>query len=183
MIQIRRNIFETNSSSSHALCVLKEDKYIEGMVDPGWHIHDGQMYFYDDELTFGRAPFQILTDWWGRLCFAIASYANDPAVREAIEELCYSRVEGLESIEYPKNQWYDPDNDSVDEKYYYGNIDHQSDGMLQDFLTANDITLEDFIFNNRYLVIIDGDEYNVFDTIISLPTWNREAVKEIFYND
>ena len=180
MIQIRRNIFETNSSSSHALCVLKKDEYIEGMVDPGWHVNDGRMRFYDDELTFGRAPFQILTDWWGRLCFTIASYANDPAMLDAIEELCYSRIEGLERIEYPKNEWYDvyPN----ENKYYYGSIDHQSAGMLQDFLRTNHISLEDFIFNNRYLVIIDGDEYNVFDTIMGLPTWNKDAVKEIYYN-
>ena len=99
---------------------------------------------------------------------------------DAIEELCYSRIEGLERIEYPKNEWYDKYPN--ENKYYYGSIDHQSAGMLQDFLRTNHISLEYFIFNNRYLVIIDGDEYNVFDTIMGLPTWNKDAVKEIYYN-
>ncbi len=41
----------------------------------------------------------------------------------------------------------------------YGSIDHQSVGTLQTFLGKHKITLEEFLVNPQYIVIIDGDEY------------------------
>lgn len=41
----------------------------------------------------------------------------------------------------------------------YGSIDHQSIGTLQAFLGKHKITLEEFLTNPQYVVIIDGDEY------------------------
>ncbi len=42
---------------------------------------------------------------------------------------------------------------------YYGSIDHQSMGLLQGFLERQNISLEEFLKDPRYVVIIDGDEY------------------------
>lgn len=49
---------------------------------------------------------------------------------------------------------------------YYGNIDHQSDGMLQAFLEKQHVSLEDFLFKPRYVIVIDGDEYCELDKIV-----------------
>ena len=43
---------------------------------------------------------------------------------------------------------------------YYGYVDHQSMGLLQDFLKSENIALENFLRNKKYVVIIDGDEYD-----------------------
>ena len=40
---------------------------------------------------------------------------------------------------------------------YYGYVDHQSSGLLQNFLSTNGIPLSDFLLNRKYIVIIDGD--------------------------
>lgn len=48
---------------------------------------------------------------------------------------------------------------------YYGNIDHQSFGLLQNFLESENITLVDFLGNRKYVVIIDGDEYCDWDNL------------------
>jgi hypothetical protein len=38
MLQVRRGVFETNSSSSHSIIIKKKDHQLEKMIDPGWHI-------------------------------------------------------------------------------------------------------------------------------------------------
>ena len=171
MIQIRSNIFETNSSSSHSLVVYREDKPLTTPVNGEWHVNNvGIMYLWEDHLTFGRG-FDIITDWYGRACFALASYADDERKRAEIEEILYKNVEGLKQIQY-RGSWYD--------KPCYGYIDHQSAGLLQRFLETKNISLYDFIFNDRYVVIIDGDEYNIFDTIRKLPSWNEDTVGVVY---
>ena len=42
---------------------------------------------------------------------------------------------------------------------FYGYVDHQSIGLLQSFLKKHKITLEEFLKDPKYVVIIDGDEY------------------------
>lgn len=42
----------------------------------------------------------------------------------------------------------------------FGTIDHQSMRLLDNFLQSEGITLEDFLVNRQYVIIIDGDEYN-----------------------
>ena len=51
------------------------------------------------------------------------------------------------------------DENNVMEEPNIGTIDHQSAGMLTGFLTSHGITLEEFLTNKKYIVIIDGDEY------------------------
>lgn len=41
----------------------------------------------------------------------------------------------------------------------YGCVDHQSYGLLQEFLKKKGISLEEFLTNKKYIVVIDGDEY------------------------
>lgn len=177
MIQIRKNVFETNSSSSHSLIMLKEDKPLPQFVEPGYYLDvDGKLYLWDNDLEFGRSPFALLTDWYHRLCYAIAA-ADDDVELDVLEEICYSRIPGFRGFKFPRNGWYDPDKDDPSEEFSHGYIDHQSIGVLEGFLSRNDISIEDFIFNDRYIVVIDGDEYNVFDTMRSLPTWNQDAVQ------
>lgn len=44
-------------------------------------------------------------------------------------------------------------------------IDRQSAGLLTTFLKKKGITLKDFLFNKKYKVIIDGDEYDVWNKL------------------
>ena len=60
----------------------------------------------------------------------------------------------------------------TDEVPFYGYVDHQSMGMLQHFLEKHKLTLEEFLKDPKYIVIIDGDEYcawqKMFDAGICL---------------
>ena len=44
-----------------------------------------------------------------------------------------------------------------------GMVDHQSMGMLKNFIKDKGITLEEFLTNKRYAVVIDSDELCVWD--------------------
>lgn len=45
-------------------------------------------------------------------------------------------------------------------------IDHQSANLLQGFLKEKKISLEEFLTNSKYMVVVDGDEYCEFESII-----------------
>ena len=50
--------------------------------------------------------------------------------------------------------------DSYYEVPAIGNIDHQSAGLLKKFIYSKGISLEEFLTNKRYHIVVDGDEYD-----------------------
>lgn len=173
MIQIRKGVFETNSSSSHSIVITKNNKPLPNVIDGDWHVNDNGVmdFWYEDDLEFERSPFDLLTTWFGRLRYCIASYSdNDDKISE-LEEICRRRIEGFKSFKFKKDRW----DNSVNRGY----VDHQSIGLLQAALKKYNISLEEFIFNDRYIVIIDGDEYCVFDTLIESDMFNKDNIQDI----
>jgi hypothetical protein len=166
MRQIRQSVFETNSSSSHSIAIKKENDYVtkEQLEEEfKWKIWDkekGLLSFRDYELEFGRSPFEALYGFYDKLRFVIASMADNEEDRKVIEEIMFKYIPDLKVLKYPTRYNYDSDEDGGAEPSY-GYIDHQSCGLLQAFLANHDIGLEEFLTNNKYIVFIDGDEYNV----------------------
>lgn len=62
----------------------------------------------------------------------------------------------------------------------YGSIDHQSAGMLSGFLKSHNITLEEFLTNKRYIIIIDGDEYCELDNLFASGLVNLDNISETY---
>ena len=174
MLQIRKSIFETNSSSSHAIVVKKESSAPEAKVDPKWRLdEEGMLVLYGNDLEFGRTPFELLTDWFGRLRYAIASL-NDI---EPFINICKRHVIGFKGFQFERQiSLWDEEEDS---EPCYGYVDHQSADLLAKFLNTKDVTLEDFVFNDRYIVVIDGDEYNILDDFINAGLLDENAVEDI----
>lgn len=171
MIQIRNCVFETNSSSSHSIVCTNKDTYLE-TVNPEWRIRNGILEIWSEEdLEFERYPFDILSDWYGRLCYAIAScgYENLDEIRTA----CMKHISEFKDFKFPKDKWDDKEED------YLGHVDHQSSGLLTHTLNKHNISIEDFIFNDKYIVIIDGDEYCVFDRLAGSPIFSKENIEYI----
>lgn len=56
------------------------------------------------------------------------------------------------------------DDENIYEYPEIGCIDHQSAGLLMNFLKKKNISLKEFLTNKRYIIVCDGDEYY---------TWNR----------
>ena len=95
---------------------------------------------------------------------------------------CYSN--GL-----PVYTYFDENGEEVDatlnEDEYWespdiGTIDHQSAGLLKNFLKDKGISLKEFLTNKRYMIVQDGDEYCDFDRLLKSGIINRNFITEIY---
>ena len=87
MIQIRRNTFETNSSSSHSLVIMTdniikengEDLYFthDEMLESLHTVSRGIYKPCNDNWYFGRAPFRVLDTFERKLQYAYANCGDD----------------------------------------------------------------------------------------------------------
>ena len=90
--QIRKNCFETNSSSMHSLIITKKNENIrmtqkeirkEFYLDEEWykerHKNDEKEVVEIEpwENDFGRSPFTVLSSFRNKLAYAIAEYCGD----------------------------------------------------------------------------------------------------------
>lgn len=184
MFQIRRGVFETNSSSSHSISIRKnghtytKEEIMNGLwIDPD----DGSYSLWESELEFGRSPFEPLATFKDKIRFALASYCSDP---DKVHEICDIFAK------YTEGSWLDlrdveVDNDDEDEVRWYGkdnikgSIDHQSVGLLQNFLRSHNVSLEEFLTNSKYVVWIDGDEYCIKEKLFESGLIHAEDFEEI----
>ena len=87
MIQIRRNTFETNSSSSHSLVIMTdniikengEDLYFthDEMLESLHRVSRGTYKPWNDNWYFGRAPFRVLDTFEWKLQYTYANCGED----------------------------------------------------------------------------------------------------------
>ena len=61
-----------------------------------------------------------------------------------------------------------------------GMVDHQSMGMLKNFIKDKGITLEEFLTNKKYSVVIDGDEICELDHLVKTGFINKDFIKESY---
>ena len=71
------------------------------------------------------------------------------------------------------NKIYDIESDLAN-VVYYGSVDHQSSGILDAFLNKHNITLEQFLANPKYVIIVDGDEYCAWSKMFEAGICLRE---------
>ena len=174
MINVRKSVFETNSSSSHSVAITDSDcyetkEYFQELADRMW-TNDENEYrvsklFVDDaeDLEFGRYPFDILYTFADKVRYAFASYSYDPDCEMFCEiKRIIEKYTGRSKIVFPRELHWDriDDNGNVPSTEFYGYVDHQSCRLLDGFLKKSGITMEEFLTNRKYMVIIDGDEYN-----------------------
>ena len=163
--QIRSGVFETNSSSMHSLVIKKNGntcsddelrKHLYLNRDNMWEIWD------DDDISFGRAPFQCLATFESKVRYAIASLCgwrdNREEVFQEIEELVMEIIPECCGINLPKMHYSWENEDHL----CYGHVDED---ILSGFLRDENISLKEFLTNKKYVVIVDGDEYCIWDSL------------------
>lgn len=166
MKQIRRNVFETNSSSSHSLVITTDDEhYNREEINKDFYMTDGIVRLRDSSLEFYRSPFDMLVTFRDKLRYAIAS-SNGNLVNQC-RELCQKYVDGFVDFKFDKIDyvWDSEVEDYVETDdpipNYGGTDDYQIEGWLKHY----NISLEEFLTNKRYIVVVDGDEYCVWSNI------------------
>ena len=191
MIQIRSNVFETNSSSAHSL-VIQEGSYSyytsdevfnelqwlckECEEDPGKYVLQPWHSEFDD--GFNRWPFQVLTTFREKMWYL---YAHAP-VRHypATGNRKYSRYqpEYYKVTNYLKK--YLPWLKGIDWKYCnerYKKPSSEAYGF-NGVLKTKCISWHEFLFNKNIIVICDGDEYGVWQTMKNCGLINEAGIKK-----
>jgi hypothetical protein len=104
--QIRRGVFETNSSSMHSLAVMKRnDKYSPEEIKSDLWICSGEWHIYENDLRFGRCPFRILYSFGDKWCYACASLVHtykDDKYNE-LENIALKYIPNLKKIKLPND--------------------------------------------------------------------------------
>ena len=74
---IRRNCFETNSSSMHSIVVTKNDERLteKEIKDALWD-RTILSIWNEENLCFGRYPFKVLSNLEDKVMYAIANYCG-----------------------------------------------------------------------------------------------------------
>lgn len=176
MIQIRNGIYETNSSSSHAIVIRSQGERLtpEEIKERVWLWRDGGLEIRDN--WFGRSPFRILRRVEEKAAYAIAYYSFCPEKRQEIIDMVIRNIPGCEKLDFPMRHYSIHSEDDVVD---YGSVDHQSEGLLTKLVNEHGVSLEEFIFNPKYQVVIDGDEYNIFGDMIDDGLINDEGIDDI----
>lgn len=183
MKQIRKNVFETNSSSVHSLCINSKydydytqlDDYIE--EDYGHNGYGKYLklnfetfgWYWDSELDENSAIAKLEYILTAITCFQgyninwSSREDKEEAIKEVMESDDFQKFEDDVKYALSKHDIHitgikiSPNED--------GYVDHQSldyyispDGMY--YIFARDgITLEDYIFNKCYSLFIDNDNH------------------------
>ena len=197
--QIRLGVFESNSSSMHSLCVMKKSEYYtpEEILD-GLYLHRDYETKQENcvwepseyQMEFGRSPFKAIgtfVDKWLYACASMVEEYNDNTYRE-LERIAFKYIPGLKKIVMPFtygcklnkdkwgieiNYWKDRDGDWGYHEPYTGHVD---ENILTGFLEKENITLEEFLINKKYVVIQDGDERCEFAKIKKTGLINLDAI-------
>ena len=129
---------------------LRENLWIN--EDNVWDI------WFSDEINFGRSPFRCLSTFESKARYAIASlcrYGEEGVAKfKEIEKLVTEIIPECAYIKLPMNDWSD--------NVYYGYVDED---ILTPFLEKENISLKEFLTNKRYVVIVDGDEYCIWESL------------------
>lgn len=191
MIQVRNNIFETNSSSSHSLVVSKEDRgYCYDMpVDSkgtlvirfgkfGW----GPKILYTPYEKLRYWMTEYASDFWHDwkenykdMTFEekVKIFSNKSEIKKAIKKI-KKHCQDVKTVEFASP-------DEEDRYYNFGYIDHDSVGLVrgEDF--------ENLVFNNSLIIVIDNDNSNYFKPWNDVHYDDNEATlrdpEELFDND
>ena len=164
--QIRSSVFETNSSSTHSVSIMGENYKMDNLKadygedyitmtfgDFGWEERS-----YIDPYTKLQYALTMVIETEGRynICNSVEEFYDLEGYKQ-INDVVKSRC-GFEVR---------LDEDSIQEPEYgytnhEGYIDHQSSEdyrCLQEFLDEYGVSLEDFIFDPKVVLITDNDNH------------------------
>ncbi len=198
--QIRQGVFETNSSSMHSLVVKKGSAYYtEEEVRGCFYIQeDGKVDLHTREIYFGRTPFQVLTCFEEKLNYILASmckHKGDSVYEEVKQAVCSYIPEFVDfkfepithilstkdySEEYIKKRYREGNYDKNDRCYFVRDYSFRGvdEDILSSFLEKENITITEFLKNKRYIVIVDGDEYCIYENMKENGLINMDNIEK-----
>lgn len=169
--QIRRNVFETNSSSTHSISIRKGDisnSYLK--VDE----YDNKVHVSFGEYGWGYETLNTQYERLSYLCtMLLETEANKISnIKDIFETDGFKEInkiisnkcncDGIHFDDKIKISSYNYNGDNVNYVDIDGYIDHQSCedySNINEFLKDWNTDIENFIFNDNISVIIDNDNH------------------------
>ena len=185
MLNIRKSIFETNSSSMHSIVIAKnKDKSLDDYFYHDWE-NCPTLELTETDLEFGRGPFNFLNTFEEKLCYLIAAVNfKDNEFNQLIDTVNQilkekNITEKTVNIIVPEIDDYDYEKHEYKEEKvpFYGDIDHQSLGVFQGFLNKYHLTHKQFLENPNIEVVIDGDEYCYLYDMVDLGIIDKNSIE------
>ena len=168
MKTVRKSVFETNSSSVHSLSISRDEK----ICTPNY------LNGYFGEFGWGYEILSIPEERLSYLLVALANFSGANGYNVKFEDgkkvfLNFNMFKWTDDVVFAhtgSNIVFNWDDISRGEYYPFGYIDHQSvsypsgiPDVLSDFWSEEkDVfskNIEDFIFNDKYVVEIDNDNH------------------------
>jgi len=153
MRQVRRNVFETNSSSCHSLTLIKggdlQSSCLEVSDEDLIKIHGGEFGWEVEQYTGQESKLQYL--------FTGIRYQNE--ANDIINSIWFKWLNEM-IFEYTGHELHPIEKDSWCE---WGYIDHQSIGELDEIFIKDEQTFKEnakwFIFGSESYFITDNDNH------------------------
>lgn len=170
MIQIRRNTFETNSSSSHSLVIMTdkiiketgEDLYLthDEMLESLHRVSRGVYKPWNNNWYFGRSPFRPLNTFEWKLQYTYANCREDKDKIKEVTNILKELVPEIKKVSIPEDC-------GVDDVELFG------------WLEKYNISLKEFLTNKKYVIIQDGDEYCIWKDLINCGLIDKRAIENM----
>ena len=205
MINIRRNCFETNSSSMHSLVVSKLVKsYTKEELALGYDDWDKErnrdfdlwQWMNKDEMYFERSPFQVLRTPLKKLQYYSAYVLGgcEPPRKTDIKRIQDFIMKQTGITDRKKIILGKADKDYYKPKKYrkttfYGCVSSNDSGEdPMHYVKKHNISMEELILNPKYTIIVDGDESQLFKSLFDCGIINAEDLEDIssgadYWND
>ena len=147
IITIRSGVFETNSSSSHSICIRNDKNDLcvdrENIVD---NILNGRGEWKITGMYFGRSPFRYLAKFSEKVIYALANGINYHDIEDIVKDNI-PEFTGFKFVTESGGGYTD-------------------DYILSGWLEQHSVSLRDFLTRDSYFVICDGDEYYIFSDML-----------------
>lgn len=162
MLQIRKNVFETNSSSTHSLVISNKERSYDYTLP----VEDGVLTIPFGE--FGWGP-DILSTPIEKLSYLITDRIDlydipedikddEDAVQALIMESEPIR-EIVDAIKYCCSEIEEVRFEIGDSWYPFGYVDHQSCGTSRE----DGLSIEEIVFSNKVIIMISNDNGDYYE--------------------
>ena len=165
---IRRGVFETNSSSSHSMCI--QNNATDDCMDTEHIINDllnGRGVWKIKDNSYGRSPFRFLNKFSEKVLYAVAIYGYEmERVKDPTPE-GFEAASKIVEIEHIVRKYVPEFSNFERGNGTWGSgLGYAENFGFDSWFNKNNITLEDFLTSNKYAIIVDGDEYNIFRDLV-----------------
>lgn len=160
MFSIRKGTFETNSSSTHSICVTKEDTFVKipdkleiniKNYEFGWEY---DKYRNTDE-KFAYLVMGVVAGWNDSLLEA--SQNLNKLIKTIGKWVKSVQIEGLDVVCYNNESYYDP---------YDGYVDHATEmEEMVNALLSNEEMLKRYLFSEDSFILTGNDNSERYQTI------------------